>query len=63
MSSSITTRESLREIYTGPFFEWGIYHIFTDAAVNPEKLFPVSLYTANGDDWRLIKTVSLITAK
>jgi hypothetical protein len=51
-------KESLLVIYTGPFFEWGIYHIFTDAAVIREKLFPVSLYTANGDDWRLIKTVS-----
>jgi hypothetical protein len=50
-------RESVREIYTGPFFEWGIYHIFTDAASIRERMFPVSLYDANRDDWRFLKTV------
>ena len=50
-------RESLREIYTGPFFEWGIYHVFTDAASIREKMFPVSLYTANSDDWTALRTV------
>jgi hypothetical protein len=50
-------KESLREVYTGPFFEWGIYHIFTDAASIREMMFPVSLYRANGDDWRLVRTV------
>ena len=50
-------RESLREIYTGPFFEWGIYHVFTDAASIRERMFPVSLYAANRDDWRFLKTV------
>jgi hypothetical protein len=49
-------RESLREVYTGPFFEWGIYHIFSDIAAI-RQLFPVSLYVANGDDWRVLKTV------
>jgi hypothetical protein len=50
-------RESLREVFTCPFFEWGIYHLFTDAASIRERLFPVSLYTANGDDWALLETV------
>jgi hypothetical protein len=50
-------RESLREIYTGPFFEWGIYHIFTDVA-SIRRLFPVSLYVADGDDWGFLRTVT-----
>jgi hypothetical protein len=50
--------EPLREIYTGPFFEWGIYHVFNDAALIREKMFPVSLYSVDGDDWKFLKTVS-----
>lgn len=50
-------KHSLRELYAGEFYVWGIYHLLDNSAVVQDKLFPVSLYHCNGRIWDLIKRV------
>ena len=41
-------RESIRELYAGEFFVWGIYHLFTNREIIENRFFPISMYNCNG---------------
>jgi hypothetical protein len=53
-------RESIREVYAGEFFVWGIYHLLTNETVIKDRLFPIALYRCNGRQWDLLKEVKSV---
>jgi hypothetical protein len=50
-------KASLREVYAGEFFVWGVYHLLTNGTVIRDRLFPISLYRCNGSQWDLLKEI------
>lgn len=52
-----TGRPSLQAIYTGEVFKWGIYHVFTNTGVIRERMFPVSIYSCDGKNWKFLREV------
>jgi hypothetical protein len=49
--------ESLREVYGGQYYVWGMYHLLTNKAIIQDRLFPISFYQCNGRQWNLLRQV------
>ncbi len=50
-------RAAIRQVYAGEAYQWSLFHLLTDEKVIREKLFPISLYQCQGQDWRFLKEV------
>jgi hypothetical protein len=51
------TQPSIRSIYAGDAFKWSIYHLLEDETLISERLFPVTIFKADGRNWKRLKEI------
>jgi len=51
------TQPSLRSIYAGDAFKWSIYHLLKDETLIRDRLFPVTVFKADGRNWQRLKEI------
>lgn len=46
---------SLKNLDTADVYQWSLYHLLTNEQVIQEKLFPIKLFNASGQEWTFVE--------
>ena len=55
-------KPSMKCLYAGEAYTWSIYHLLREAEIIKHRLFPLTLYRANGSNWEVLAQTEAASA-